>query len=1338
MPKKRQKSKKREEYTAKDIFVLKGLEPVRQRPAMYIGSTGSEGLHHLIWECLDNSIDEAMAGYAKNIEVELVKEYRVRVSDDGRGIPVDIHPDTKKSALETVMTTLHAGAKFGKKVYRVSGGLHGVGISVVCALSSWMRAEVCRDGTKYYQEYSKGKSKTKVKKDGKCKKTRTTVIFEPDGEIFKNIKFDRKKILNHLRRQAYLTKGVRVKFIDSTKTPPFVYTFYFEGGLKSYIKYLIGQNEPLHPNVFYVSKEKDGVLVEATFQYTQERECWEESFANNIYTEDGGSHLTGFRTALTRVLNDYAKKNGFLEEGQEGFIGQDVREGLVAAISVKVPEPQFEGQTKTKLGNPEVRTIVDSIVSQALQDFLERHPQDARLIINNCILTQKARKAAKAARQTVLRKGVLEGLSLPGKLADCSTKSQEEAELFIVEGDSAGGCFSGDTKVALVDGRNLTFKELVREWKEGKINYCYTIKKDGSIGIGKILHPRLTKRKTKVVKVVLDNNQEIICTPDHKFMLRDGSYIEARHLKSGMSLMPLYRKLSKKEKRTTIEGYEMVFDSKTRHYVFTHLLANRYKEYMKKYNDLEVYDLKRRQLKPKNPNLLRLDTLLNRFFDGKKEKLLEAVEKYNHKVKKVVFLRKKMDVYDLEVPKTHNFALAAGIFVHNSAKQARDRRFQAILPLRGKILNVERARLDKILSSQEIKALVIALGCAIAQDFDINKLRYHKIIIMTDADSVTGDTPIFLYDAKKQEFFLSEVGEFIKNCKDTIRYKVLTYNSQTKKQELREIYQTIQHPLRTQLFEITTYCGYPIKITSCHSVYVYKNGKVKVKKGDQVQKGDWLVFPKTFPKNNKEITINLSETLLNSIKGNISAKIKGSKIISDMAWCELGANTWRKLQRKREKIGISRAKLAQKIGVYDKVIQQWEYKLDKKLAYLIGFYLGDGCFVPQKKNPNRFLISLNEKDINSLEKLFKIIQEKFRAKIILERRPRNHNILLTFHSFEFRLILEKLGLLGKKAHEKFIPDVFFNVKKEIQESLLAGLLHSDGFITIWKSKKNRSSKVIYGWKLSSKKLILGIITIFRQWGIFPNFAVNSQKSHFRKDGVVIRSNFNSFEASISTVPYLLATKNVWKNHKDAKKLEKYLNNVNLKKVIGKHIRQISSGFVALKVKEVRKIKNPKEKFVYDFSVWKDQNFIAGVGGVLLKNTDGAHIRTLLLTLFYRYFKPVIEKGCLYIAQPPLYRIQTGKKVEYVYSDQEKDQIVKKFQKEGATKIEIQRYKGLGEMNPDQLWETTMDPEKRILLQVTVEDAKEADRIFDILMGKEVLPRKRFIQAYAKSVKNLDI
>lgn len=638
------KPKKPSDYEAKDIYVLTGLEPVRRRPGMYIGSTGVAGLHHLVWEVVDNSIDEAIMGYCNNIQIKLLPQGRVEVRDNGRGIPVGIHKQTKKSALETVMTTLHAGAKFGGKSYKVAGGLHGVGVSVVVALSKWMKVEVCRQGVRYAQEYSRGKAISKVKKVGICRETGTCVTFDPDPEIFKEIKYDWKRILNHLRQQAYLTRQVKIFiFNECDEENPLSYNFYFDGGLVSYIRYLTRGEVPKHPNVFHVEKDLDEVLVEIALQYTDDLQGKEISFANNIHTEEGGMHLTGFRTALTRIINDYARKNEFLKKDEENISGDDAREGLTAVISVKIKEPQFEGQTKAKLGNPEARSATELVMGEALRDFLEANPADAREIVGKCILAAKARRAAKAAKESVIRKGALEGMTLPGKLADCSERDPEKTELFIVEGDSAGG----------------------------------------------------------------------------------------------------------------------------------------------------------------------------------------------------------------------------------SCKQGRDRTFQAILPLKGKILNVERARINRVLTFKEIRALIIALGTAIGEDFDLKRLRYSRIVIMTDAD-----------------------------------------------------------------------------------------------------------------------------------------------------------------------------------------------------------------------------------------------------------------------------------------------------------------------------------------------------------------------------------------------------------------------------------------------------------------------------------VDGAHIRTLLLTLFFRYLRQIIENGHLYIAQPPLYRIQSGKDVQYAYTDEDKAEILEEFK--GRKNINLQRYKGLGEMNPSQLWETTMDPENRVMKKVTIEDAEAADQIFDILMGKEVLPRKKFIQTHAKKVKNLDI
>lgn len=641
-----EKARASAQYGAAQITVLEGLDPVRKRPGMYIGGTGKDGLHHLVWETCDNSIDEALAGFCHNITVRLLPDDVVSVIDDGRGIPVEKHKKTKKSALETVLTTLHAGGKFGDGGYKVSGGLHGVGVSVVNALSTWLEAEIHRDGAAFKQRYELGIPKGPVKKIGRSKETGTIITFKPDKAIFQETVFDWNVILQHLRQQAYLTPGVKINVSDE-RDPAAIkhYVLWFTGGIKSYIEQLNLNKDTKNKEIFYTKKDfVDNFQVEVALQYTDAYQETILTFANNIHTVEGGTHLTGFRTALTRTINDYAKKNNIIKEKDGSLTAEDVKEGLTAIISVKLMDPQFEGQTKAKLGTPEMRGFVNQAMNDAFSAYLEERPREARAIIDKVALAAKARLAARAARDTVLRKGALDGFALPGKLSDCSERDPALSEIFIVEGDSAGG----------------------------------------------------------------------------------------------------------------------------------------------------------------------------------------------------------------------------------SAKSGRDRMFQAILPLRGKILNVERARLDKMLANNEIKALIIAMGTGISEEFTVEKLRYHRIIIATDAD-----------------------------------------------------------------------------------------------------------------------------------------------------------------------------------------------------------------------------------------------------------------------------------------------------------------------------------------------------------------------------------------------------------------------------------------------------------------------------------VDGSHIRTLLLTLFFRYFQPLIDGGYLYIAQPPLYKVESGKKVQYVYTDEQKDKIVNQF-KEADKTVNIQRYKGLGEMNPQELWDTTMDPATRVLKQVTIKDAEEADNIFDVLMGNEVAPRKRWIQTHAKTVANLDI
>lgn len=428
---------KKNGYSSDQITVLEGLEPVRKRPGMYIGGTGIEGLHHLVWELVDNGIDEALAGHATSVSVKMLADGGITVIDNGRGIPTDIHPKTGKSTVETVLTVLHAGGKFGDGGYKVSGGLHGVGSSVVNALATKLLVTVYRDGKIHQQEYAKGVPLSDLKPIGKTDRTGTEITFYADETIFPVVSFNYETILDRLRHAAYLTKGIHTSLEDEASGQR--YGFYFEGGIQSYVKHLNVGKEPVDEDIFYVDKTIKETQVEISMQYTDAYTETIKSFANNVLNPDGGTHLTGFRAALTRVINDYARKNGLLKEKEENLSGEDTREGLTAIILVKLPDPQFEGQTKNKLGNPEVRGHVEQVMGEYFNYYLEEHPAVGRKIVGKALLAARARKAARAARDNILRKGVLEGASMPGKLADCSNKDPKDSELYLVEGDSAGG-----------------------------------------------------------------------------------------------------------------------------------------------------------------------------------------------------------------------------------------------------------------------------------------------------------------------------------------------------------------------------------------------------------------------------------------------------------------------------------------------------------------------------------------------------------------------------------------------------------------------------------------------------------------------------------------------------------------------------------------------------------------------------------------------------------------------------------------------------------------------------------------------------------------------------------
>src|SRR5881409_3724704 len=561
-------------YDAESIQVLEGLQAVRKRPAMYVGSIDTRGLHHLVHEVVDNSIDEAMMGFCKNIQVSINEDGSVTVADDGRGIPVDVHPKYGVPAAELVMSRMHAGGKFEHKTYRVSGGLHGVGLSVVNGLSEWLEARIRRDGKEWRIRFSRGEKAEALKEIGPAEGTGTAITFKPDSQIFETIEFDFETLATRLRELAFLNRGLRIVVTDPRREKRDV--FQFEGGILEYVKWINRAKTPLHNPPIFLAKQSNGTQIEAALQW---HDGYAESiftFVNNINTIEGGTHLIGFKSALARALNNYAKSNKYVKGG-ESLDGEDVREGLTAILSIKLPEPQFEGQTKMKLGNSEVKGIVDSGVYEKLTEFLNETPKDAGTILQKAVLAQQAREAARKARELTRRKGLLEGFNLPGKLADCQERDPAKSELFIVEGPSAGGCLSGDTRIALADGRQLSLAEIIEEQKRGVEHFAYTIRRDGKIGLQKITAARKTREKARVVKVLLDNGEEIVCTPDHRFMLRNGSYRQARSFRRGDSLMPLRTKLSAiSEPGITIDGYEMVWDPKSESWLFTHVLADWY------------------------------------------------------------------------------------------------------------------------------------------------------------------------------------------------------------------------------------------------------------------------------------------------------------------------------------------------------------------------------------------------------------------------------------------------------------------------------------------------------------------------------------------------------------------------------------------------------------------------------------------------------------------------------------------------------------------------------------------------------------------------------------------
>jgi DNA gyrase subunit B len=1366
-------------YDAQDITVLEGLQAVRKRPGMYIGSTGPMGLHHLVYEVVDNSVDEALAGFCTEVAVTIHPDNSVTVFDNGRGIPVAEMEKEGKPAVEVVLTVLHSGGKFGEGGgYKVSGGLHGVGVSVVNALSERLQVEIRRDGYVFSQEYSRGAPQGELVRGEQLAPgtpTSNSVTFLPDAEIFETLELDFHTLEERLRETAFLTRGLKIAIVDE-RGEGHAAEFQYDGGIEDFVSYLNENKDTVHRKVVFFAGESEEGAAEIAMQWNTSYQESIHSFANNISTREGGSHMSGFRSALTRTLNKYARDHGLLKEKEDNLSGEDAREGLTAVISVKLRDPQFEGQTKTKLGNPGMAGFVESIVNTGLGEFLEENPSEARAVIMKSVQAQRAREAARKARDLTRRKSALENSTLPGKLADCSIKDPSLAELFVVEGDSAGG----------------------------------------------------------------------------------------------------------------------------------------------------------------------------------------------------------------------------------SAKQGRDRETQAVLPLRGKILNVEKSRIDKVLQNTEIQALITAIGTGVRDEFNIENARYHKVVLM----SVDADEHVLVRDDAGVR--MTTISEYVDPLLEDLPAdgpqrlvrsaygdygQVLSVGLTERESRFGDIKGVVRHEVDEPLYELETLYGRSVRVTASHSIYVHEDGELRKKRGDRIKVGDVVVAPRRTPlPESAPKRIDLLRELHRYPAAASQVWVRGAaveewgrqKIILEHVEnpqlteprVEVPEDVRAELATLRRRNRVSQRALCQAVGIRQPVtfyawekgtsrpiLSHWEayvnavggdvelirarvrvcdsaldrtwrrqYRsarrnrlrrevrlseldtrdldwfdgredveltaehyahqpvrryvdVDAQLLRVMGFFLAEGSC--SERGGVRLAIGNGNSRYafemaRSLEHAFGIQPRVYDGHSpLVDLKVVNRIIALAFKYV--------LGFGERTATHKRVPDLAFNVDETLRLEFLRGFFLGDGSAT--------HGRAIFC--SSSRHIVAGLHCLLTSLDVVPTISKRAPGQKVKIRGQSYTTTNPSWTVIVQVRQDLERLRAVWCDHPGAPALE-------VKLAAGSQSQRrvyepIGDGLIGLPVRSVRKVP-ATNGCVYDFSVWGDENFVAGMGGLTSANTDadvdGAHIRTLVLTLLFREMQELIEAGYVYIAKPPLYKLKQGSRERYIEKDSELEEILlsdkwekieifdhhaaqlkltearwqrfsrllKQYEgwssslraahghemvqfleessllgeqvmsaeaaiellakasvagdthladvvdqdpleirvkaveaKTGFARthrikrtlfdsqeyrqlarvhaqlvelvgtppfdvrladareeaptfealheavltvaqkgIKLQRFKGLGEMNADQLGETTMSPTTRTLAQVTLEDAFAADRMFSMLMGDQVEPRRAFIEDNARAVVNLDV